>query len=171
MSTASTARLFVTLWPDEAVRDALARQRDGWRWPHAATPVKTDQLHMTLHFLGEVERELIPDLSDALAVPFSPFELTLGRALRWPHGIAVLEPLTVPSPLLHLHARLGKALAGMGMSLDQRPYRPHVTLARRAGDVTAPAQAAPFTWHVGGYRLMASAPDTGYLTLQGYPGS
>ncbi len=171
MTSGSTARLFVTLWPEAVVRDELARQRDAWRWPRSAAPVKTDQLHLTLHFLGEVERELIPDLSDALAVPFSPFSVELGRPVQWPHGIAVLEPLSAPLALLHLHARLGKALAGMGIACDERPYRPHVTLARRAGDVIAPAQAAPFTWHVGGYRLMASAPDTGYVTLQGYPGS
>ncbi len=171
MTTGSTARLFVTLWPDEAVRDELARQRDVWRWPRSATPVKTDQLHLTLHFLGDVESDLIPELSDALAVPFSPFALELGRPVQWPHGIAVLEPLSASVALLHMHARLGKALAGMGIECDERPYRPHVTLARRAGDVTAPAQAAPFTWHVGGYRLMVSVPGTGYVTLRDYPGS
>ena len=167
----TSARLFVALWPDDAVRDELARRRDAWRWPRSAAPVKTERLHVTLHFLGDVERELIPELSDALAVPFAPFELELGHAKLWPHGIAVLEPLAVPAALMHLHARLEKALAGTGIAGDARAYKPHVTLARRAGGTTPPTGAAPLRWQVNGYRLMESRPAAGggYFTLRGYP--
>lgn len=167
----SAARLFIALWPDEATRAELAQRRDDWTWPRSATPVKTERLHVTLHFLGDVQRERIADLADALAVPFDPFSLTLARPVLWPHGIAVLEPDAAPLALHHLHARLSKALEGEGIALDARPYRPHVTLARRAGETAPPAPGAPVTWHAAGYRLMESAPGPGggYTTLRAYP--
>lgn len=167
----SSARLFIALWPDEATRHELARRRDAWTWPRSASPVTTERLHVTLHFLGDVERDRIPELADALSVPFEPFCLAFTRPVLWPHGIAVLEPDGVPIELNHLHERLAKALAGEAIGLDARSYRPHVTLARRAGNTTPPAQEAPVSWHVSGYRLMASTPGPGggYTTLRAYP--
>ena len=167
----SAARLFIALWPGAAVRRELAARRDAWTWPRSASPVKTERLHVTLHFLGDVERDRIPDLADALAVPFAPFSLQLVRHALWPHGIAVLEPELTPSPLMHLHLRLAKALEGNRFVLDSRPYRPHVTLARRAGNAVLPAPTAPLNWSVDGYRLMESTTglDGGYTTLRSYP--
>lgn len=167
----TTSRLFIALWPDDAVRADLARRRDAWTWPRSASPVKTERLHVTLHFLGDVERERIPALADALSVPFTPFSLAFARPELWPHGIAVLEPDEVPTEMLHLHARLAKALTGEGIALDARAYSPHVTLARRAGNTTPPPAATPVSWHINGYRLMESTPgpDGGYTTLRAYP--
>ena len=169
--SASTARLFIALWPDDAVRFDLARRRDAWSWPRSASPVNTERLHVTLQFLGDVERALLADLSDALAVPFAPFALEFGRNVLWPHGIAVLEPHVAPPALMHLHARLDKALSGMRIALETRAYRPHVTLARRAGKTAPPEEAAPLVWQVNGYRLMESVPGSGggYITLRAYP--
>lgn len=167
----STARLFIALWPDEATRGELARRRDAWTWPRSATAVKTERLHVTLHFLGDIEHSRIPALADALAVPFSPFSLSFARPELWPHGIAVLEPDAVPLQLMHLHARLAKALEGESIARDARPYRPHVTLARRAGAAAVPSPEAPVSWPITGYRLMESSigPNGGYTTLRAYP--
>ena len=167
----NAARLFIALWPSEAVRNELAARRDAWIWPRSASPVPTERLHVTLHFLGDVERELIPNLADALAVPFAPFSLQLGSHSLWPNGIAVLEPDVVPPPLMHLHVRLGTALEGSGFVPDSRLYRPHVTLARRAGTAAPPAPTSPLHWAIDGYRLMESTPgpDGGYMTLRSYP--
>jgi 2'-5' RNA ligase len=167
----STARLFIALWPDEATRMELARRRDAWAWPRSASPVKTERLHVTLHFLGDVARDRIPDLAAALSVPFESFSLAISRPVLWPHGMAVLEPDAVPIELNHLHERLGKALVGEGIALDARAYRPHVTLARRAGKTVPPSADAPVHWHIAGYRLMESTPGEGggYTTLLQYP--
>ena len=164
----SAARLFIALWPDDAVRHELAQRRDAWSWPRSASPVKTERLHVTLHFLGDVERDLIPHLADALAVPFDPFSLTFGRHELWGRGIAVLEPDIAPPALMHLHLRLGKALEGAGMALDTRPFRPHVTLARRAGRTAPPAPSPGLLWQVKGYRLMESTGGA-YVTLRSHP--
>lgn len=164
----SETRLFIALWPDEAIRHELALQRDAWSWPRSASPVHTDRLHVTLHFLGNVERELIPDLADALAVPFEPFSLTFSRHELWDHGIAVLEPDIAPPALMDLRLQLGRTLDGAGMALDTRSYRPHVTLARRAVKAAPPPPSPGLLWQVSGYRLMESTGGA-YVTMRSYP--
>ncbi|MES2153412.1 MAG: 2'-5' RNA ligase family protein [Pseudomonadota bacterium] len=57
------ARLFLALWPGAAVRAQLGERRDDWRWPRAASPVADGRLHLTLHFLGEVERARVAPLA------------------------------------------------------------------------------------------------------------
>ncbi|GAB3427274.1 RNA 2',3'-cyclic phosphodiesterase [Massilia solisilvae] len=156
MARPATTRLFLALWPDPAIREALRAWRDAWTWPVGAVPVSTDKLHMTLHFLGNQPSVRVPELVAGLAVPLAPFRLELGVPKAWPGGIAVLEPFHVPGALLQLHAGLSTALLSLGLSLEPRAYRPHVTMARRAGQATLPAQAPPLAWDISGYALVAS---------------
>jgi 2'-5' RNA ligase len=161
----ATTRLFLALWPDPAVRAALRDWRDAWSWPPSATPVPTDKLHLTLHFLGNLPSLMVPDLVRGLAVPFSPFELSFGEAKLWPHGIAVLEPANEPEPLLALHAALGQALLGLGLQPEERKFRPHVTMARRAAGALVPVQGRAIDWKVDGYALVESTPGQGGYTV------
>jgi 2'-5' RNA ligase len=165
-----TARLFIALWPDPAVRALLSQWRDGHAWPKPASPVRTEQLHVTLHFLGNIARVRVPELARGLEVPFAPFELDFGHAELWHGGVAVLAPDAVPEPLLALHGALGEALGRLELPLEQRPYRPHVTLARRAGPVIAPIDGPPIRWQVDRYALMESkaGDGTGYGVVQAY---
>jgi 2'-5' RNA ligase len=167
MSADAQSRLFIALWPDAQVRHVLRTWRDAWEWPRGATPVKPERLHMTLHFLGSVSNERIPELRAALAVPFASFELEFGIAKLWPHGIAVLEPLAAPGQLVQLHADLGAALEGVGRTVDERSFKPHVTMARRAVRATVPESGPALTWAVEGYALIESSAG-GYSVLQSY---
>jgi 2'-5' RNA ligase len=167
-----TARMFVALWPDQRVRDGLCAWRDGVAWPASASPTRTEQLHVTLHFLGNVARARIPELAAELAVGFDPFELAFGHPEMWPGGIAVLAPDVAPAPLLALHGALGEALERLGITPEARPYRPHVTLARRAGSLRTPIAGPPVRWQVDGYALMQSKVGSGseYGVVQAYGG-
>lgn len=165
--SASTARLFIALWPDPAIRHALRARRDCWTWPHGASPVDAAKLHLTLHFLGAIPTERLPALQAGLALPFSPFSLSLGIPTLWPHGIAVLEPHAEPPALLQLHADLSNALVALGLTPEARPFRPHVTLARRAKHAVVPPESEKLVWDVDGYALVQSTPDNGgYTVLQ-----
>ena len=64
----------------------------------------------------------------------------------WAQGIAVLEPLVVPPGLLALHAVLARTLQAIGVRTDERPFRPHVTLARHAQGASLPAEGARWSW-------------------------
>jgi len=151
---AASARLFVASWPDESVRAALREVCAAWRWPPNAAVVQAHRLHLTLHFIGDWPRERIPALRVALDLPFAGCELTLDTAALWRSGVAVLEASVVPEPLAALHRALGAALRSVGAPLDARRWRPHVTLARRAG-TEAPA-IAPLVWPLRGFALVES---------------
>ena len=125
-------RLFIALWPTPAVRRALCVRRDAIRWPPHARIVPDQRLHLTLHFIGPVPSALWPRLLPALReVRCSSVELELGAAQQWPHGLVVLPATAVPPPLRALHTALAGALTGLGLPVERRSLRPHVTL--RAG--------------------------------------
>jgi 2'-5' RNA ligase len=163
----ASTRLFLALWPGHDVRDLLRDWRDAWVWPTGAAPVATDKLHLTLHFLGNQPGERMPDLLAGLAVPFAPFRVDLGQATVWPGGIAVLEPHTPPDPLLQLHADLAEALLALGLTPEQRKYKPHVTMARRAHHANVPVAGPPIAWEIASYALVESR-DGSYNVLRQY---
>lgn len=149
-------RLFLALWPDDAVRARIVAAQRCWDWPARAAVMPPDRLHLTLHFLGEVEEGAARALAAALPPPAAPFTLQLDRAALWPQGIAVLEPSAVPAGLGALHAELGGLLRARGLRVETRSFRPHVTLARHAQGALPPAGSRPFEWRVGGYALVHS---------------
>lgn len=164
----ATLRLFVGLWPPPEVHAALVAQAGGWSWPEAARRTRPERLHVTVHFLGEVDATRLPALRQALALPWTGCELVLDRPDVWPGGIAVLEASAVPGPLMDLHGALAERLRGVGVPVEERRYRPHVTLARKAFGARTPQPFAPLAWHAGPqYALVRSLPGgRGYETLQ-----
>jgi RNA 2',3'-cyclic 3'-phosphodiesterase len=153
-------RLFTALWPDPVMRAAIATHQQAWAWPPRAAVVKPERLYLTLHFLGEVPAQRLSELVEGLHAPFQPFTLELRHSEVWPNGVAVLQPERVPDALALLHAVMGQAVAGLGVAVEARPYRPHVTLARRARGAR-PAKAQ-LTWQVdAGYALVQSLPGAG----------
>ena len=114
------------------------------------------KLHATLHFIGAFPRDSLPDLGAVLAtVPVEPMRLRTSGSEVFRGGIAVALLDAEPS-LLALHARVGEVLAGFGVALEGRPYRPHVTLARQAGGSRSPARSPALAWHADGFALVRS---------------
>jgi 2'-5' RNA ligase len=165
----ATLRLFIALWPTPAARHALRDWQCAWTWPAGAAVIAPERIHLTLHFLGQVAAARLDALRAALQPPaerFDPFELRLDRIEHWPHGLLVLSPSAAPEPLRRLHDRIGDALRGIGLPVESRAFRPHVTLARRAAGVEGPPAPEGLRWPVRGYALVQSA--NGYHTLQRY---
>jgi 2'-5' RNA ligase len=161
-------RLFVALWPDPATREAVAVWQRAWKWPDRAVPEKPERLHLTLHFLGNVPAQRLAALVDGLRVPCEPFSLELGRGEVWPKGVAVLRPDTAAGPLLALHAALSQRVTDFGLPVDSRPFKPHITLARRAAGAHPPPQGPRLQWRADqGYVLVRSLPGgAGYEVLE-----
>lgn len=154
------SRLFIALWPGEATRRALVdwQGRCSCAEPAGAALIGADDLHLTLHFLGTVDADRQPPLVAALgAVPLEGFTLSFGRAASWPHGLAIAFPVAMPPALVDLHARLGDVLKDLGHRVERRPYRPHVTLARRCAGMSA--ADAVVAWPVRSFVLAGSAPE------------
>jgi 2'-5' RNA ligase len=152
------------------VHAALLAHADAWSWPASARRTPPERMHLTLHFLGDVDAALLPRLGEALSVPWEGCELVLDRAEVWPGGIAVLEAAEVPAALKQLHAQLAERLLALGLPVETRRYRPHATLARKALGARPPANFTPLRWPAGpAYALVRSLPGgRGYETLQSF---
>ena len=160
-------RLFLALWPDPAACAALQQWQALWPAHAPARKVAAARLHLTLHFIGSVAADRVADVVGSVETPMRPSSLAFGRLATWAGGLAVLE-LLEPSPELSaLHAALAERLQAAGLPVEQRPFHPHVTLARRAMRPTT--NAGPlFNWRVADYALVRSLPGGTYQTLRRY---
>ncbi|NML14081.1 RNA 2',3'-cyclic phosphodiesterase [Azohydromonas caseinilytica] len=160
---AAMARLFIGLWPDDAQRWEARAHQQLWRWPPQARTTPASKLHLTLHFIGEVPQAQVEPLVQAMPASFAAAELTLSQPSLWRGGIAVLEPDTVPASLQALHAQLGLRLRQLGVSLEAKPWRPHLTLARQAQGAKPPVAPPPLHWRLAQLALVQS--DGGFYKV------
>lgn len=124
-------RLFVAIELPDDLKTALGRLRTdvpGARW------VPPEQLHLTLAFLGEVEEETVGKLGERLSLIHTPpFQLSFSGTGCFPNRRRprVLWAGLEPHPrLLHLAAGVHGAVLACGIPQEERPFSPHITLAR-----------------------------------------
>lgn len=121
-------------WMDEAQRLLPFK-----RWVHP------EDLHITLQFLGEASAALLPQIKERLAGiggETSPFSLTLtgtgtfGRRdfprVLWAGLGGDLKSLTL------LHDQIIPAMKELRFHPEERPYSPHLTLARHYKEEATP---------------------------------
>jgi 2'-5' RNA ligase len=123
-------RLFAAIRPPDSIRDLLVDAMDDspeLRW------VPEDNLHLTLRFIGEVERPLAEDLADALASVHSPrLELSLSGVGQFAqrNGGAVWAAVQPREPVAALAAKVERACVTAGLEPEHRAFHPHITIAR-----------------------------------------
>jgi 2'-5' RNA ligase len=127
-------RLFFALWPSDRQRERL---RDTLR--PVLTSVEGDAVdrrhwHVTLVFIGAFPEEQVPFLRAAAAeISLEPVRLRFDRVSYWPRPkAACLLPLAVPPELQALVRGLEQALTAFDIEPEDRVYRPHITVVRRA---------------------------------------
>ncbi len=172
MSEPGKQRLFFALWPDAAQRRKLQRCFSLLTGSpgHA---VAVENLHLTLAFPGSVDavaRSCLEQAASKIQLP--PFSLILDRFGYWKHPKVIwYGPTEVPETLVHLAEALAEVMRHCGLEPDPRPYRPHVTLLRKA-------QAMPQTevlsteWQAKGFALVLSESVPGgarYSVLRQWP--
>lgn len=133
-------RLFIAIDLPKPVRWGLAGLVG--RPPNGVRPVRPAQLHLTLHFLGDVDDGCRTALKESLrAVGCGPFTITIrGTGVFPPRGrpSVLWAGVAESSPLVELHAAVGLAIESVGLEVECRPYVPHVTLARLTPAVPRP---------------------------------
>jgi 2'-5' RNA ligase len=152
-------RLFLALWPDEAVRRDLIQVRE-WLEGFNGLPMHPEDLHVTLVFLGAVaaQRQACVEAT-ADAIRARPFELSVDRFGFWPRPrILWCGPGETPDALGQLVRDLQKGLEGCGFQPERRPFAAHVTLARKAREIPCPELERPVLWPVREFVLVASRP-------------
>jgi len=150
-------RLFFALWPDAAVRQALARSSRellGRR----VKPVPAENLHITLAFAGPVTAAVRDCLATAAGgIRAAPFALTLDHVGHWPRPrILWLGPTHTPAGLWSLVGALNGVFDGCGLQRETRPFQAHVTLARKVRRAPPLAVAAPVAWSISDFSLVES---------------
>lgn len=129
-------RLFAAVYPPPGVAEsldaAIGDRDDQLRW------VPLHQWHVTLAFYGQVADDVVPDLCTRLqraAARTPPMTMRLSGAATFPRqqsrarvvhvGLAgELEPLT------RLAERCAAAARRVGVAMEERGFRPHLTLGR-----------------------------------------
>ena len=135
-------RLFIAipLPPDLASRASLVLPST----LPALRRVKPENLHVTLAFLGQTPDDRLDDVAGAAresAARIRAFTLSLDRAGRFPDRgrlrVAWLGIGEGEASVVELGAAVYARLRSRGLSFDDRPLAPHLTLARVAEDASA----------------------------------
>jgi RNA 2',3'-cyclic 3'-phosphodiesterase len=173
-------RLFFALWPDDALRARIANLASDSVAQSGGRAVPHDNLHVTLSFLGQVpEQRVAAALAAAAAAaascePFElAFELVFDQLEAWRRaGVLCLTSAAPPAGLTALAAALHQRLTAAGFELEERAFKPHITLARDVRRKVAKQRSGPFFWPVREFVLAQSnMTKTGseYTVLQRWP--
>jgi RNA 2',3'-cyclic 3'-phosphodiesterase len=183
-----TRRLFFALWPDEATRATLAHATRKAVRSCGGRPAAAHNLHATLLFLGSVAESRVSEvmaiaaraaggLTLPSAVDSSSRGFVFDRVEFWkkPH-VLVATPSVAGGAGDVLAAALAEVLAretlSAGFAPDSKPFRPHVTLARKVAFLKAELAMQPVPWSFADFALVESRTDPDgpvYTVLESYP--
>lgn len=140
-------RSFIAIELPEEAKKGLARlrrelERDEHRFVKWVDPLG---IHLTLKFLGNIAARRVTEIAEALgeaAQGMSPFHLEIS-------GLGAFPSVTQPrvfwvgvngqlDRLSGLQQSIDSALAGLGFAREERPFVPHLTLARIREEASGP---------------------------------
>ena len=126
-------RLFFALWPDARVRQSLV-QIASRSLKRRGRAVPAENLHLTLAFLGAVPaagQRCMENVADKLTV--GAFEMVFTHLGHWPRPRVIWSGCeATPEALSALVGGLRAGMLRCGLEPEIRPYRAHLTLARKA---------------------------------------
>jgi 2'-5' RNA ligase len=124
--------------------------------------MRTDTLHSTLVFVGEVEESRLDVLRlVAKGLNTRDFELKLTSAHYWGHNhIVYAAPDVTPPQLVELVQELEGKLRVHRFPIENHPYKSHVTLLRNAQWADSPLPPMPAVcWKFNDFVLVQSMRD------------
>ncbi len=126
-------RLFFALWPDNNSRQQIAQINQQITFPNMRKLIP-DNLHITLVFLGNVDDAIATAVQqragDIIAPPIS---LQFDELDYWVKPkVVCLTCQRQPKAVYQLVNALTAMLTEYPVRVEQRPYRAHITLARKA---------------------------------------
>lgn len=131
-------RTFIAIDVPPAVLDTITCIQNRFKslGVHASW-VKPGNIHLTLKFLGDTDPDRIPGIQNKLTetlAPFAPFRMSMDSAGVFPDTknprILWVGLKDEEGTLETLQSAIEKALESVGFPREQRPFSPHLTLAR-----------------------------------------
>lgn len=167
-------RLFFALWPSPQQQALLVAWGERMQKTLGGRLTRSASVHLTLVFIGDVaDSALDAVLRIGSAQRVQAFDLAIDRIGCWPHnGIAWAAPRATPPSLNALVSGLESRLRADGFDIETRPYRPHITLLRRARGEVFDEQPGALHWHADHFVLVrsrSSKSGTDYQRLEEWP--
>lgn len=164
----STKRIFFALWPDDRQRDRLRDHISPLAKLVEGQVVYRGDWHVTTAFIGSFpEADIAGLLARAAQIPVEPFRLRFDRVEFWPRPkVASLVAPTVPPELQRLVDAQNALLADFGVPVEERTFRPHITVVRRARPFETQRLAQPAVVDWTGFELVESISQPGGATYR-----
>ena len=151
-------RIFFALWPSEEQRQKIDSTVKPFRSKLAGTWTDRDNWHVTLVFIGAFLEDDISALQAAannIACP--SIDVKFERIFYWKRPkIICLFSSYVPSELLSLVRSVESAAETFGFKPESRPFRAHMTVARKAKFFEPITLAQPLELHWSSFDLIES---------------
>jgi RNA 2',3'-cyclic 3'-phosphodiesterase len=157
-----TRRLFFALWPGEAQQRDLAEAGRTAVLACRGRLTPSENFHVTLAFLGSVAAHRLPDVqrvADEVArmPPHLPIRLTFDRIEYWKKAKVLCATASASSSAAESLAQAVKSrLVAAGFTPDLKPFRAHVTLARKVPSGTHEQAMHSVRWSFSSWALAES---------------
>ena len=131
-------RTFIAIEVPSEVKTAVAALQDELRRAAAdVTWTNIENIHLTLKFLGEVEKKLLSDIEKICletVAEFQPFSLSINGTGAFPNArhprVLWIGLAGEVNTLESLQERLDERLASIGFEPEEKDFSPHLTVGR-----------------------------------------
>ena len=151
-------RLFFAAFPDGDSRRSVSAAVRALKLQAAPRYLPPEKYHMTLVFLGEVpdsKVQAVREVGDAQRI--ACFALRFDRWEYWEGARAVVASASdLPEPLVALRASLAAELTQRGVTFDDKPLRPHITVARKLTQAPVLPELSEFSCTLRAFSLVSS---------------
>ena len=165
-------RLFFALWPDEASQQKIDKLNQ--QLLHQGQRLTANNLHITLLFLGYIDKQWYEPISKAVAsVRADSLSLCFDELLYWRKPrVLCLGYQRQTMPLYRLLNQLHQKMRPFPIRLESRPFRAHITLARKVKERPEHARFTPIRMEFDQFALVesvSSAQGVNYIPRQYWP--
>jgi 2'-5' RNA ligase len=148
-------RLFFAVWPPPKTAHALGKWANEVMRDAGGSPMRTENIHLTLAFLGEADPARAHNVAQRVRGVRHP--LAIDEAQYWKHNkIVWVGPRSMPAPLADMVKQLHGALKEASFVLEERPFAAHITLLRKARPPLALPPLPKVEWPVSEFLLVRS---------------
>ena len=130
-------RLFIGIQFDGEIKDELLEVQDELKKKLKGNFTRSENLHLTLVFLGEYDRKMQYQACLAMNdIKASCFKVRLNRLGRFGKEDGLIWIDMMPQDgLLNLYKAVCTVLDERNHPYDKKAFKPHITLARRCGSL------------------------------------
>ncbi|WMJ08394.1 RNA 2',3'-cyclic phosphodiesterase [Nitrosomonas sp. sh817] len=167
-------RIFFAAFPNKMTQKKLIREAEEIQAMCGGRVIKAHHVHLTLLFLGDTNMDRIDTLLETMKkISVKRFELELNKISYWKHNQIVFAGAShYPDELFVLVESLKNSLTEAGFLFDNRNYKPHITLIRKAFRPIDNQPMKPVLWSIGQWHLVQSksGPEgADYISLAHWP--